>query len=124
MNRLYIIHGGVPSKKNSRINTRSGRSFPSKEYSEWHDAAAKEIQAQGITTFDKVKFIEIECFFGTNRRQDLDNKLSSILDLLKDISVIKDDCWQVVPEITVIGNIDRENPRVEISIIESGDYDG
>lgn len=118
MNKVYKLTGSVPSKKNSRINTRSGRSFPSKEYQNWHDAAALEIQSQGIEHFDKVKSLDVVCYFKNNIRQDLDNRLSSVLDLLKDLDVIKDDCWQVVPEINIVGSIDRNNPRVEIYLWE------
>ena len=90
MNKVYRLTGSVPSKKNSRVNTRSGRSFPSKEYRNWHEAASLEIQSQGIEHFDKLRSMDIICFFKNNIRQDLDNRLSSILDLLKDLDVIKD----------------------------------
>lgn len=118
MSRVYTITGGVPSKKNSRINTRSGRSFPSKDYTEWHERASEEILTQGIERFTTPVEIEINFYFKNNIRQDLDNRLSSILDLLVDLGVIEDDRWQCVPEIELKGHIDKENPRAEISIEE------
>lgn len=42
----FIIQGETPSKKNSRINTSSGRSFPSKRYQEWHKTAVFQIMQQ------------------------------------------------------------------------------
>ena len=37
--------GETPSKKNSRINTRSGRSFPNQRYMKWHNAVVSELHA-------------------------------------------------------------------------------
>lgn len=121
MSKVYTITGGVPSKKNSRINTRSGRSFPSKEYRAWHETAGLEIQSQGIKSFTKPVEIEVKIYFKNNIRQDLDNRLSSILDLLVDLGVIEDDRWQCVPEIEIKGYLDRNNPRAEIYIEEYSD---
>ncbi len=121
MNKLYTISGSVPSKKNSRVNTKTGRSFPSKKYRDWHTVAGLEIKSQGLTHFESVERLEVKCYFKNNIRQDLDNRLSSILDLLVDLNVLKDDCWQVIPYISIEGEIDRENPRTEIRLLESCD---
>lgn len=106
--KQYILHGTVPAKKNSRINTRSGRSFPSRRYTEWHEQASLEILAQGIQQFARVR-ITVEFQFRTNRRTDLDNKLSSILDLFQDLGILEDDRWQIVPEVVMTASLGKED---------------
>lgn len=118
---LYVITGSIPSKKNSRINTRSGRSFPSKTYRDWHESAGFEIKSQGIVTFQKPVEMEIDFYFKNNIRTDLDNKLSSIQDLLVDLGILQDDRWQLLPDITLTATIDKENPRAEIYLHEIDD---
>lgn len=43
---VLTIRGETPAKKNSRINTRSGRSFPNKRYAEWLDSALGQVSRQ------------------------------------------------------------------------------
>lgn len=115
---ILKLTGNVPSKKNSRINTRSGRSFPSKAYTEWHEQATAELNTQHLVSFDKPVRIQADFYFKDNIRRDLDNRLTSILDLFVDLGIIKDDRWQCVPELITTGQLDRNNPRVLIKIEE------
>ncbi len=63
--------------------------------------------------------IQLEFWMPDNRRCDLDNKVTSIFDLLKDMDVIEDDCWQCLGSYYVrAGGIDKTNPRAEIWIKE------
>ena len=110
------IKGRVPSKKNSRINTRSGRSFPSKKYTEWHEDASWQLFPQkkkmGI---DRCQ-VKLMFYMPDMIRADLTNKAESIMDLLVDIGVITDDRWQVVRPLLLDAELDRDNPRCEITI--------
>ena len=47
-----ILQGETPSKKNSRINTRSGRSFPNARYTRWHNDAVEQIYRKQLA--DKI----------------------------------------------------------------------
>lgn len=119
---FITIKGRIPSKKNSRItNTKTGRSFPSKKYTEWHKGATVQLLEQGAPK-NKVKFIEqIHLIFYAPdmRPADLTNKSESIMDLLKDYGLMEDDNWFVCPDIHIsFGGVDRENPRCEIVIPE------
>lgn len=116
MQKIYTLSGSVPSKKNSRINTRSGRSFPSKAFTDWHQEAEQQLVVQGLHKFNKPVMIQADFYFENNIRRDLDNRITSILDLFTDLGIIEDDRWQCVPEIVVTGQLDKKNPRTIIKI--------
>lgn len=114
-----VLLGQVPSKKNSRINTRSGRSFPSKRYSEWHKIASEQLKAinrispRGVS--DKVT-INYMFYVHDLRRRDVSNMLESINDLLVDVGILEDDDWKHVRIGWADATIDKENPRCELTI--------
>ena len=113
--------GTVPSKKNSRINTRSGRSFPSKRFSSWEALALPELKKQfkGLRVTGYPISITMVFFNGDLRRHDLDNQCSSILDTLVKAGVIEDDNQKFVDGIQLqYGGLDRTNPRCEIFLDE------
>ena len=112
MKKKYVLVGRIPSKKNSRVNTRSGRSFPSRDFTEWQDNAINEILIQGRVHFDRPIKMKISFRFKDNTRCDLDNRLSSILDMLVKAGVLDDDRWQLVPEIEVYAKLNNEKQTV------------
>lgn len=118
MQKIYRLSGNIPSKKNSRIITRTGLSIPGKAYMEWHDKAIEEVKLQGLVEFKKPVLIQGDFYFGDNIRRDLDNRIQSILDMFTDIGIIQDDRWQCVPEIRITGQLDRRNPHAIIKIEE------
>lgn len=91
------LKGNVPSKKNQRINTKSGRSFPSKNYTQWESDAIRQVRLQSRDHLLKPVQIEVIIYFATLAKADLDNRLTSILDMLVEALVIRDDKWQNVP---------------------------
>lgn len=115
----FIIKGRVASKKNSRVfNTKTKRSFPSKQYREWHEQACWQLYTQKKKTFTHCN-ITIEIYALNRRRFDLDNVVASIFDVLVDCGILEDDNVNVVPEFRVIyKGIDKENPRAEVTITQ------
>ena len=112
-----VISGTTPSKKNSRINTRSGRSFPSKRFTDWEKPALLELQTQfkGLKVTDYPISLTLVFYNSDRRRHDLDNQASSILDTLVKAGVIEDDNQNFVNSIHLqYGGLDKENPRCEI----------
>lgn len=111
-----MILGRIPSKKNSRINTRSGRSFPSAKYTEWHKDASLQLKNLNVNyQYINCGKIELKFWLPDNRRCDLTNKAESVMDLLVDNDLLEDDCWQITgPVYLVPMGIDKDNPRVEI----------
>lgn len=115
------ISDTTPSKKNSRINTRSGRSFPSKRFSAWEAVALPELAEQfaGYKITGYPIAVTMVFYDGDLRRHDLDNQCSSILDTLVKAGVLEDDNQKFVDTITLqYGGLDRENPRCEIFLDE------
>lgn len=114
----FIIDGETPAKKNSRINTRSGRSFPSKRYTEWHKNAVFQLvhQTRNILQINKPCRISLTFTHGDLIKRDSDNGTSSILDLLKDCGVLEDDNWQIVRELRVLNYYQKGAPSCKVEI--------
>ena len=116
---IFTIPYDTPSKKNSRIvNRRTGRSFPSKAYSDWQLKASLWIRTHySINALGNGPFSVSMAFnHCTLRRCDSDNKASSILDLLVDLGVIEDDSWQVVRSLSVTNYYEKAKPSVTVKI--------
>ncbi len=112
------LEGNVPSKKNSRINRGDGKSFPSKKYMDWQTSALQQVRLQTNQRFYKPVCIEVIIYFGTNTRADLDNRLTSILDMLVEGLVLRDDKWQDVPRLAVEAVYRKRQPGAFIRISE------
>lgn len=117
----YTLKGEVPAKKNSRITTREGRNYPSKQYLLWHEEAAVQIAIQGrvIKPLSKCKSLTVTFYHTTNARRDTDNQAASIKDLLVDCGILEDDRWQVVGEEHYIPVMEKGGEARCVIVIES-----
>lgn len=120
MTKRITILGQVPSLKNNKqlfINRRTGKHFitSSKSSKNWTTEAINQLALTKPVTEYPV-FMKATFYCKDNRRRDLDNMLSTTLDALRHAGTIKDDSWQYIPRITVVGALDKEQPRVEIII--------
>lgn len=113
-----VLEGSVPSKKNQRINRGDGVSFPSKKFVQWQDDALKQVRMQTRQRFYVPVGIEVIVYFGTKVRADLDNRLTSVLDMLVEALVLRDDKWQDVPRIAVEAEYRKNQPGAFIRITE------
>lgn len=122
----FDVVGQVLSKKNNKRllkNSRTGKMFiaSSEKFNEWHNQAMMDLcfrlnKDRGVFR-DKQVEIELTFYNSDNRRHDLDNMTSSVLDLLVDTEFIDDDCCRVVSKVVAIfGGVDRQAPRVEVEI--------
>ena len=113
----YKLMGETPSKKNSRQVFRGGKNIPSKNYLMWLKRAEIEIFRQGILVPAIICPIEVKLVFHhkDERTRDTDNQVSSILDLLKGIKVIKDDNWKIVRKITA-ESVKDDEAYVEVEL--------
>lgn len=111
------------TKKNSqqiRINSRNGKRFvaQSDRYKAFEDAAGWQLATirpdepiEGPVRVEEVFFVP------DKRRRDLTNLEESVDDILVKFGVISDDCWTVLHDHDGSHvEIDRDNPRVEITI--------
>ena len=119
---MIILVGRIPSKKNSRqqVRLRNGRriNVPSKAYKAWHRDASSQLKGEKFSP--NAYGVEITFYMPDNRRADLTNKAESIMDLLVDNGILKDDSWQHIRWILLTcEGVDKENPRAEICIKES-----
>lgn len=107
----YRLEGETPSKKNSRQVFKGGRNIPSKRYLEWLKRSEIALFRQGILVPALSCPIEIRMTFhhSDERTRDTDNQVSSVLDLLKGIKVIKDDNWKIVRRISAEALKDKES---------------
>lgn len=116
---ILTIPYETPSKKNSRIVSRkTGRSFPSKAYGQWHIKAVLWLRTHyTLSPLGEGPFmVQMEFRHGTLQRSDADNKASSILDLLVDMKILPDDSWKVVRSLYVTNSYDKGNPSVTVKI--------
>lgn len=122
----FDIAGQVPSKKNNKRllkNSRTGKMFiaSSEKFNKWHNQAMMDLcfrlnKDRGVFRGKQVE-IGLTFYNSDNRRHDLDNMTSSVLDLLVDAEFIDDDCCRVVSKVVAIfGGVDRQAPRVEVEI--------
>ena len=116
----YTIPLETPSKKNSRVTNRStGRSFPNKRYMDWHKAALKILESQGIPQEPIKDKVYVVGFFtrGDRRRRDNNNSGASILDLFVDAGILADDNDEIVcDERWRKKGIKKGEPKAEIRI--------
>jgi Holliday junction resolvase RusA-like endonuclease len=115
------LKGRPATKKNSgRIITRNGKPIiiPSEAYKNYEEVcmwqlAGKKLHISGI--------IVVECkYYLPNKRSwpDLIGLLQATSDILTKAKVIDDDKWICSYGDSCIAGIDKENPRVEIRIMD------
>lgn len=122
MTRLQI-YGETPSKKNSKIRTKTGYMIPSKAHQKWHEDAMFQLNAQlcrlGAERPEMIEdpvSVTLTFYHGTMVRRDSDNQASSIMDLLQDAKVLADDRWQIVRILNIYNHYDKGNARCLIEI--------
>jgi Holliday junction resolvase RusA-like endonuclease len=113
-----ILEGNVPSKKNSRVHTRAGVSLPNKAFYDWQRSALWQVKVQTRAHFLNPVAVEVIVYFGTNIRADLDNRLTSLLDMLVEAMVLADDKWQNVPMLQAQAEYRKGRPGAFVRITE------
>lgn len=115
-----IIKGETPAKKNSKILTRTGKLIPGKKYQEWHKDAMLQVTEQKKLLqklpIEREVIIYMDFIHGDQRRRDSDNGTSSILDLLVDAGILADDKWQIVRQLHVTNEYEKNDPMCIIAI--------
>jgi Holliday junction resolvase RusA-like endonuclease len=114
------LKGRIPSKKNSKQIVCRGR-FPillsSPAFQAWNEEQLWLLKAlKPSTPLEDVK-VDIFLTAPDKRAADLSNKVESIMDLLVEAQILKDDNWFVCGELNLkFMGVDKENPRADIVI--------
>lgn len=109
----------IPSQKNSKriaINKRTGRPFvmSDQRIKDWRDEASVFLPNENVK--GRVE-IEFNFTHKDKRRHDLDNEVSSLLDLFVLKGLIEDDSCFVVNKITAnFVGVDKDNYGVQVKI--------
>lgn len=122
-----VINGQTPSQKNSKnilVNRKTGRPFISsnERVKSWQASAKLELTAQNWRVTGRVKAY-YHFYVKDNVRRDLDNMIASVNDALQAAGVVEDDCWQVLSIGGAHAEIDRDDPRAVITLIDDSDTD-
>lgn len=122
----FQIMGETPSKKNvNKFNAKTKRVYKDAHYERWHEDAMVQLQSYiGLAmlgdempkAIDYPVRINLTFIHGDNVRRDSDNQTSSIMDLLQDTKVLSDDRWQIVREIHVKNEYEKNEARCLIEI--------
>lgn len=94
MNTIIEFHGHIPSKKNSKVKTRSERIIPSKAYRKWHEKQMPILQK--YESIPSPVTIEYKFWIGgkvSPASFDLSNQIESINDILVDAEILSDDAF-------------------------------
>ena len=120
---MQVLHltlkGRVPSKKNNKVWT--GKYLVSSaSHKKWVMEAGKQLLKHHHLFIEKAE-IQIRMFWPDLRSADLTNKAESIMDLLVECNILKDDNWKILYDVHLqSAGLDRKEPRAEIYIR----YDG
>lgn len=123
----FQIMGETPSKKNSKVFAKiKGHHvpIPSKTHRKWHEDAMFQMSAQIMRMeaaerpqmIDYPVKITLTFIHGNMVRRDSDNQTASIMDLLQDSMVLEDDRWEIVREIHIKNDYEKNEARCLIEI--------
>ena len=120
------LRGRIPSKKNSRRNYR-GNSIPSAKFVEWHDrnraSLVEWLPTTGWRAPESPVSVSILFEFPDMGKADLSNKAESVMDLLVDCGILRDDSWRFVPELLLRFAGEDKLSRNPLTIVRIGRYD-
>ncbi len=120
------LYGRIPSKKNSRRNFR-GNSIPSERFVEWHNLTRAGIMEWlpniAWRAPEHPVAVDILFEFPDRGKADLTNKAESVMDLLVDCGILRDDSWRFVPEIRLRFAGEEKISKNPLTTVRVEEYD-
>lgn len=100
----FFLDGNIPSKKN-RVRFGSHGAYHDKKFTDWHKQAVLQLTPQWSEPgwIAKTQVVEILFDFESLRIKDLTNAAESVMDLLVDVGILKDDNFIVVSHLILKG---------------------
>lgn len=98
----FQVSSPIPAKKNNRVVLKNGVNIPSREFRAWHKYHIGNLRSlkSNHGVFTCPVSISLGISFGDCRKRDLDNALTSVIDLIKDSGIIVDDDWHHVVRVS------------------------
>lgn len=121
-----VVIGNVKAKKNNKtmaVNRRTGKMFPmtDKATTNYINSAVSQLEDQfkGFEVTEYPVSVQMTFYYPSKHRKDIDNSASTILDCMKTAKIIADDDCSHVDELYCsFGGYDKDNPRVEIILVD------
>ena len=116
------ITGQTPAQKNSKsiaYNRGTGKPFimSNQNVKTWQNTAAIELLRYRIKEpLQGRQELSIMFYVKDNRRRDLDNMLTTIQDALVKAGILEDDSWKRLRVGSIDAELDKLNPRAEITL--------
>jgi hypothetical protein len=113
----FLLVGNIPSKKN-RVRFGSNGVYHDANFSRWHKQAMAQLMPRVPKGgwIAKTKRVEIFFVFESRRVKDLTNAAESIMDLLVDCGILKDDnftiCKRVVLSARYIKGVSKTKVKI------------
>lgn len=115
MGKRYTLP--YPPSVNALFTNRRGGRSRTKAYDAWLYEAGVELLRQGARQLTGPVAVYIDAYLPDKRVRDIDNICKPCLDIATKRSLIDGDDWRTVQYVGVsYQGIDRDNPRVELSI--------
>lgn len=115
----FTIPGRLPGLNDMTDAARENKYASAQMKKEYTELVAWCAKSARLPRFDQVDMVIT--WYEPNTRRDKDNIMAGqkfILDGLVQAGVIANDGWKQVGKITHDCQVDRENPRVEVELIE------
>ena len=126
---LFKIEGQLPNLndyinadrvmvKNAGHCFSKGNAFKQTAQKSVQEAIKRDLGNLAIKSPIKIKY----CFFEPNKRRDKDNVAAFAMKVIQDAlvkeGVIKNDGWREIESFECYFYVDKDNPRIEVTLIE------
>lgn len=114
----FVLDGNIPSKKN-RIRFGKNGTYHDKKFTDWHKQAVLQLAPQWKETgwIAKTQTVTILFDFESLRVKDLTNAAESIMDLLVDCGILKDDSFKIVSHLILKGRYIKGISKTVVEIL-------
>ena len=122
--RKYIIPGRLGGLNEYTLKCRTHYQAGAKFKKEQQQIVKNNIVAQDLTQLKTPIFVKFK-WIEPNKRRDFDNIAFAkkfFFDSLQELDVIENDNWNYVSGFEDTFDVDKENPRVEVTIYENGEF--
>ena len=116
---IKLVIPGIPPSLNEYVGREKSQDYRS-DKSVWTANVAWRVKACKLPEPFRKADVTLEYFFPDNRRRDPDNYAGKmLLDGLTRGGAIVDDSFEHINLHLAKGGVDKERPRVEISVVEA-----